>query len=211
MPTGNIHPSFAPIWHSLPERGWKSPHAHVEYEVENHTHMVMLGDGVQNFYVLDGLGVEDSIEEASEELRNAIERCDESRHKGHGRQHRKVGSREIMKACAEQLTQREFDREFHEVRWLQAMYKKWGGHIPALVFVPTEKDPEKWEVMIPDSQGNPQMYPLNNKDLQNVLPPATSDVTKKLPGYGYHRKHNAWSRGKRRLETLHRSLQKNGR
>ena len=73
----NCHPSYLPLWDSVPERGPRSPHAYVEspvyrtvrFSIElmrnivtEHTHMLLLGDGTDNAIAQRNGNVEDFAE-----------------------------------------------------------------------------------------------------------------------------------------------------
>ena len=49
----------------------------------------------------------------------------------------------------------DYDTEFAHQIWLEKMYKKWHGHIPAAVLMPVE---EQWTMMLPDFRGDPNFY-----------------------------------------------------
>jgi len=132
------HPSFKPILERIGERGMYSPYAYVQWwpEGEPHGHMVQLGDG-QFFNVLSGGG---SIEGAAEELSEALMRCDEDRYEGHGKSHSKEDAENAFRGAIVQLMNQDYDRQWIYNKWMQAMHKKWGGHIPALVIQPGHED-----------------------------------------------------------------------
>ena len=185
MPTNNWHPSFQPLVNRVQERGMYSPHAYVSYEVDGHRHQVMLGDGRGYNDFRDG----GSIEEATEELIENVEKCTEDRHFDkdgvpHGKKHNVDGS-EVHKVAMEQLLTTEYDREFTENKWKQQMHKVWGGHIPAAVMVPREDDPTKWEMLIPDVEGNARKVPIRDGLMDSTLPEPTPETANKQIGYGY--------------------------
>lgn len=184
MPTNNYHPSFAPLRRNINERGMYSVWAHIEYEVDGHTHVNMIGDGKENAIALGG-----SVEMVVEELVQIIEDCDENKHvdnKGvsHGKKHNIDGG-EVSKQAFEQLFTTEFDTEHWEQKWLQQMYKVWGGHIPAAVIVPKEENPEEWEMLIPDVQGGAIRVDIRDHLLDGTLPTPTSETANKQLGYGW--------------------------
>ena len=184
MPTHNWHPSFAPLRRNINERGMYSVWAHVDYEVDGHTHVVMVGDGRENALVVGG-----SVEEVVEELVQVIEECDENKHidqhgNPHGIKHNADGG-EVSKAAFEQLFTTEYDTEHHEQKWLQMMHKAWGGHIPAAVIVPKEENPEEFELLIPDVEGNARRVPIRDHLLDGSLPPPSPETANKQLGYGY--------------------------
>ena len=186
MPTNNWHPSFQPLVHRINERGMHSPHAYVWYEVDGHRHQVMLGIPEKGYNDFRDGG---SIEEATEELIENLETCSEDRHIGrdgvpHGRKHNVDGSA-VHKAAMKQLLTTEYDREYTENKWKQQMYRVWDGHIPAAVMVPREDDPSKWELLIPDVEGNARRVPMRNGVMDDALPTPTPETANKLLGYGW--------------------------
>jgi hypothetical protein len=175
------HPSFKPLLDRIPERGQYSPWAVVEWETwEGHTHMVMVGDGKDSAIRLGG-----SIEDQAEELVEAMQMCSPDRHKGHGQYHNSDQFRDAYKSAIDQLLSRRYDAERIHAIWLQQMYKKWGGHIPAAVILPTNETISEWQVMIPDHRGDAHFYDVRD-GVNTALNEAAGDpgnVTKAPIGY----------------------------
>lgn len=180
IPEDNLyHPSFMPILTRVRERGFRSPWAYVVYEPPNrHSHAIMLGDGEMNVYVQEGIdSVEVAAQDAGEQLAEAILLCSRDRHDGHGRKHSQFDAEMAFKAAFHQLVTKEFDRERAHTVWLRQMYDKWGGHIPAAVLVPDETDFEKWNMIVPDHRGDPEVRPLRKDAIE--IPPPTPDIAEK--------------------------------
>jgi hypothetical protein len=161
-----FHPSFQVLLDRIPERGMYSRYAYVEWwpRHEPHGHTVMLGDGKTNSLLEGG-----SLEEAAEELVEAIERCNSDRHRGHGRTHT-FSPNDVFPAALEQLQTSWYDREWVYHRWLQWMHEKWGGHMPAAVILPTEGE---WKMLVPDEMGDPIQHNIRPevvKQLGEVIP-----------------------------------------
>lgn len=162
----SYHPSFRPFLDRIQERGMYSPHAYVTYQFETHGHTVMLGDGQDYNVLADGGG----IEEAGEELVEAVARCNPDQHSGHGRTHGEEHFEWTFKAAVRQLATIEYDKQHVHARWLEKMYKIWGGHIPSVVIIPNENDMREWNVLIPDHLGGANIYPANTSALKDVIP-----------------------------------------
>jgi hypothetical protein len=208
MPTNNVHPSFKPIWDSIQERGPYSPHVSVQIEADQHTHILKLGNDQGWSEVAqrqaDGESIEESADSIAEELAEAVARCNDSRHEGHGRTHELPPFADIARSVMEQLTTTQYDREHAESRWKQMMFKKWGRrHMPAAVLVPKEGSMGHWELLIPDFKGDPFLYPLrDDSGLEDILPAPTPDRANKQLGYGYRA--TARESQDRKLRKLHR-------
>jgi hypothetical protein len=183
--------------------------AHIEYEVDGHNHLVMVGDGRENAIVVGG-----DVEGVVEELVQIIEDCDEYKHidqhgKPHGKKHNIDGG-EVSKAAFEQLFTTDFDTEHHEQVWLQMMFKKWRGHIPAVVIVPKEENPEEFELLIPGVDGTPYRVPIRDHLMDGVLPPPTPETANKQLGYGYKAVARE-SQDRKLARVLYEERQRNGR
>jgi len=141
----------------------KHKYAWVRYHPKgsNHEHMVILGDG--KILLTE-------IEEAAEELAESVMLCNEDRHKGRGIEHGQEEAEKAFKAAVEQIQTVDFDEYWEEIQRQIRVYKKWGGPPPAAVMLPSFDDPKKWEVMIPDSEGTPYMYDMDQKVLGDIVP-----------------------------------------
>lgn len=176
--TGNYHPSFQPIADQIKERGFHSPYAYVEYwpETWSHGHMVPAGDGeissVDYLAQTENLDVEGALEAIGEELAKAVAMCNLRRHKAHGRAHPEQDQEKAYRVAISQLVTKEFDIEWTYLDWRIRMYKKWGGHMPAAVVMPTNTEASRWQMMIPDSEGDPTFRGVRSDFAPNVLPPA---------------------------------------
>ena len=126
------HPSFLPLRDKIRERGAYSPFAYVQFQTqEGHGHHLMVGDGGDNL-----LAMGDSVEDIGEQLVAALAACSETKHKGHGRTHDPGQFRAAFAEAMDQLMSTPYDTDYLYQRWLEAMHKKWGGHIPAAVIMP---------------------------------------------------------------------------
>lgn len=191
-----FHPAFQKLIDRIPERGMYSPYAYVSWwpEGEDHAHHVPCGDGVENAFRDVGA----SLEDAGEELCSAVERCNPDRHKGHGRKH-EVSYKDVFSHALEQLQTSWYDREHVYKRWQQWTHKKWGGHMPAAVMMPTEGE---WKMIVPNEMAEPIMrdiHPAVAKELAEIIPMPTDENS--LPAeLGRHTKPR-WST-KRKLRHL---------
>lgn len=194
-----FHPSFRPLLNKFPERGKYSPWAYIEWETwEGHSHIVMVGDGKEN-----ALRVGGSIEDMAEELVEVMQICNPDRHKGHGRKHDSDQFKHAYKSGIEQLLERRYDAERMHAVWLQQMYAKWGGNIPAAVVMPSNEDFDQWQVLVPDHRGDPQFKKVRQEvalELGQLAPP-TKELTKAPLG---------WYRRPRRDEARLRNLMRKG-
>ena len=144
-----------------------SPHAYVTYQFETHGHTVKIGDNEgYNDLAHGGSG----IEEVAEELVEAVARCHPGRHDGHGKVHGEEHYEGAFKAAVRQLLTVAYDKQHAHARWLERMYKIWGGHIPAVVVIPNENDMREWNVVIPDHLGGANVYPIDRNVLKDVVP-----------------------------------------
>tara|TARA_Y100000310_G_scaffold329089_1_gene398334 strand:- start:2786 stop:3253 length:468 start_codon:yes stop_codon:yes gene_type:complete len=144
-----------------------------------------------------------SYEDAGEELAEALQRCNDQRHDGHGYVHSGAEIEEAYRMAILQLQTIDFDAERAEHEHNIAMHKKWGGPMPAAVIMPPADDPKKLEIIIPDKHGNPVAYDVKPHTLQDVIPlPTDKGATPDKSGIGW--------RTKRRLkpETKLRRLTK---
>ena len=175
------HPSFVPLISRIKERGYKSPYAYVSFEtLEGHAHHVPIGNGVDNLIEMG-----DSIEDVAGFLVDVLAVCNENRHNGHGRTHDTSQFKKAYASAVTQLLSTDFDTEYAHQVWLEKMYKKWGGHIPAAVLMPLE---EQWRLMIPDFRGDAKFYnikdgamdglPMPNED--NSVPAPIGHYTRPL-------------------------------
>jgi hypothetical protein len=51
--------------------------------------------------------------------------------------------------------------------------------------VPREDDPTKWEMLIPDVEGNARKVPIRDSLMDSTLPEPTPETANKQIGYGY--------------------------
>tara|TARA_R100000995_G_C3467168_1_gene116328 strand:- start:584 stop:1105 length:522 start_codon:yes stop_codon:yes gene_type:complete len=158
------HPSFVSLIPKINERGYRSPYAYVSFETEEgHIHHMPIGNGTDNLIVMG-----DSIEDIANEFIKVLAACNPSKHKGKGRQHNPSQYKDAYHAVITQLMNTDFDTEHAHQVWLEKMYKKWGGHIPAAVLMPVE---EQWQMVVPDFKGDPEFYKIKEGALDNLPMP----------------------------------------
>jgi hypothetical protein len=195
--SNNFHPSFVPLLKDIPETGYLSAWAYVEYWIGDHGHMHLVGDGEGND-IADGT---ETLEGAAEELASDVYACGDQEH-GKGQHHDVAHIEPAFKAALHQLQTKEYDRERAHQVWLQQMHRKWGGHMPAAVLIPTPEDVAKWQLLIPDHRGDPLFYDAGRNAIEVPTPQALGarfDADKGLWHVG-----TPWSPG-RRMEALTRA------
>jgi len=178
------------------ERGSNSPYASVEYDIpDSHIHHVPLGGGT------DRLG----IEEAAELLSEAILSCSEAKHDGHGRTHTQEDAEKAYHSAVFQLLTRNYDQEWVDLQQKIRAFKRWGGHPPKVVLMPSELDKQRWQMMVTTLEGTPHMTEITNsanEDLRSVIEVPNDTNSVKAP-IGYYRKPH-WTMN-RRLAHLRNS------
>lgn len=158
------HPSFIPLKHKINERGYKSPYAYISYETEEgHTHHLPIGNGIDNLITMG-----DSLEDIAGYFVDVLAACNENKHDGRGRNHNTDQFKKAYNSAIEQLLSTDYDTEFAHQIWLEKMYKKWHGHIPAAVLMPVE---EQWTMMLPDFKGDPHFYKVRKGAMDGVPVP----------------------------------------
>lgn len=141
-----------------------SPHAYVEYEPapdllgRSHKHLLQLGDGQEHFNY--------GIEDAAEELAEAVAVCDSDRHDGHGFKHSAAEVEEAYRVAVVQLLTRDFDAEDALLARNIRRRKKWGGPVPEAVLLPDVAG--GWSIMVTDQEGNPRLYKVR-RDMERYL------------------------------------------
>ena len=189
----SYHPSFLPLKDKIQERGPFSPYAQVEFWTKeghgHHTWSDSIGEGV-------------SVEDVAEVLVDAMQACGPERApdqngRFHGKTHDPAQLQDAYHSAVQQLLTRDYDTEWIYYKWLQYMYKKWGGHIPAAVIMPID---DQLKMLIPDELGDPHLYDVSDKSgLQDVIEPPTDENSVEAP-IGRYRKPK-WS-AERRLRHL---------
>ena len=131
-----FHPSFVPLIEKINERGYRSPYAYVSFDTkEGHVHHVPIGNGTDNLIAMG-----DSVEDVASFLIDAIAACHPDKHNGHGTTHDTSQFKKAYASAITQLLNTDYDTEYAHQVWLEKMYRKWGGHIPAAVLMPIEDD-----------------------------------------------------------------------
>mgnify|MGYP005818693285 FL=1 len=172
-----------------------SPHSYVTYEARpdslgrSHSHLVPMGDG--RVCVLE-------TEEACELLAEAVENCNTDRHDGHGTKHGSDEPEKAYKAGIEQLMTKDFEAEWQVLQRRIMLRDKWGGQPPEAVLFPTQDDPDKWKIVLPDRQtGAPVVYDVKEKALKGIVPtPEQAGAVPDKEGIGFRRKRRVGSAAK---------------
>jgi hypothetical protein len=107
-----------------------------------------------------------------EELAAAVAMCDPRRHKSHGRTHPEEDQEKAFRAAMRQLVTKEYDIEWIYLDWRIRMYKKWGGHMPAAVITPTDSEANRWQMMMPDAEGDPTFREVRSDFAPDLPTPA---------------------------------------
>ena len=148
----------------------------IEYEVmPGHIHQLIIDAGE--------LMTGDVIEELAGELAEAVLNCNDDRHQGHGRKHTMDDAQKAYSAAVQQLLITDFRNEQEELDRKIRIHKKWGGKVPAAVFMPDTVDDGKWNVMVPDDEGEPVMHRVRDGVLDDILPTPEQAGEKRDP-YG---------------------------
>ena len=170
-------------------------------EHEPHGHMLQIGDGVNP--------VEDAwvnIEDFATELAESVARCNEDRHQGHGRHHSPKDVQRAFSDATQQLLTKDFEAEHAELSHRAMVNKKWGGQAPAAVLFPDRDDPKKWRLVMPDGQGNPVLYNVKDKLMNEIVPsPSDKNADWDRAGVGWQ------ARRRLKPQTKLRRLQEKGR
>jgi len=139
---------------------------------ENHGHMILLSDD-QDPVTIRQLLVD--IEEWADELAGLFLQCNEDRHDQRGHKHSMDVVKRAYEASVFQLLTTDYPAEWEEIKRKERVFKKWGNkQPPAMVLQPTIEDPQKWEAIIPDKEGNPLLYGVRKGILDDMLDPRDS-------------------------------------
>ena len=157
-------------------RGLAHPYTHVNYEVDDHTHTVAT------------IGCDyDNVESVAEELVEAVLRCDEDRHDGHGIKH-DVDEEAIYKDAIFQLNTRDYFEEYLVLQRKIEHYQMWGGQPPAVVFLPDPEDIEQWVMMVTHPiTGLPKTYEVP-KHMLDAAPPDPKKYARSSSGNIWYRR-----------------------
>lgn len=131
------------------------------------------------------------IEDVAGALAEAVLRCHEDRHNGHGYQHKPDEAEKAYRSAVEQLltkSNEEFEAEHEELLRKIRLYKKWGGHPPAAVLLHTQDAPDELKVMVTDKNGDPWMYKANPAMAEVMPSPKYTGATPDPVGVGFLRK-----------------------
>ena len=135
-----------------------------------HNHQVLLSDG--SVPLAD---IFSDVEGCAEELAEAVLRCNEGRHKGHGQTHPGNEAQKAFKAAVEQLLTTDFAVEWQEIQDGIRKHKLWGGPVPSAVLGFSPDDPKTERLIMPDKNGNPVVYDIKNP--VGLLPPPEEGKT----------------------------------
>ena len=183
----------------MPERLYRTPNntmlRAVEYQEEgwNHAH---------HWYgtIEPGMSVGELIEEAANELLDAIEHCSPLRHEGHGRFHSHVNQKKVAEEVTNQILSRDIAAELEEIERKIRVYKRWGNkQPPKAVLFPDEHDPTELKLMVVDNEGSPYIY-KTNKRAKDMLPPPVDGKTAHKTEFGWRTKRR-W-KGSTRLRRM---------
>ena len=173
-----------------------SPYTYVEWwpQDEPHGHILQIGDGVNRILDVD-------TEEWADELAEALQRCQK-------KEHSHEDEKQAAMIAFHQLQTVDYDAEWEDLQRNIRNYQKWGGHMPSVVFMPDRVDPRKWQIMVPDKNGDPVVYDDRKGVLADIIPPP--DSSNSLPdkeGVTYLTKPK-WS-AKRKLAHLYKKEHSN--
>lgn len=187
MPGAPTHPGLLDLARTRRERDeavqmprdLTHPWVHVSYECDSHTHIV-------NNLKYDPKGsFGEFLEDSANDLAEAILRCEPSRHNGHGQHHDTEHAQKAYSAAVRQLQERDYYREFVELKLKAYHFALWGGHPPEVVLQPNPEDPSEWLYFKKDSwTGIPEVRRIG--DVAEMGPP---DPKKYARGkYGFYRR-----------------------
>jgi|TARA_Y100000296_G_C5175764_1_gene259962 hypothetical protein len=189
-----FHPSFLPLLERIEETKMYSKYAFVEWETwEGHSHMILVGDGQVNSIALGA-----TMEDMGLDLINAMQICNPDRHKDHGKSHNPAQFSDAFKAAMNQLMTMPFDAMYAHQVWLEAMHKKWGGHIPAAVLMPID---EQWSMIVPDHKGDPHTYEVR-EGILDFLPLDSPGNTEEAPIGKYYKLTPEQEKFRKMMRTL---------
>lgn len=141
---------------------------YVEYwpSASKHAHQVILSYGLTPLADIFG-----DIEGCAEELAEAVLRCNEGRHKGHGQTHPGIEAEKAFRAAIVQLTTKDYEAEWLDLQHKIATYRLWGGPPPAAVLTFSPDDPKVTQLVLPDKGGKPVVYEIQSKRVEGLMPP----------------------------------------
>jgi hypothetical protein len=147
----------------------------VEYwnKAENHGHMLLIKNDDEPLSMNVILG---DIEEYADELAGMFLKCDNERHKGKAHKHSPDTPKLAYEAAVFQLLTVDYSEEWEEIQRKMRAHKKWNGTVPAMVMMPSIDDPKDWQAVIPNSEGDPYLYPLRKGILDDILDPRDSST-----------------------------------
>ncbi len=147
----------------------------------------------------------DSIEDVASFLVDSIAACHPDKHNGHGTKHDTSQFKKAYASAITQLLNTDYDTEYAHQVWLEKMYKKWGGHIPAAVLMPIE---DQWRMIIPDFKGDAHVHNVREGALDHLpMPNEENSVAHQLviTGQSLKRRSKLWQ-GNHRHSITHQEL-----
>jgi hypothetical protein len=149
---------------------------------EAHGHLLLLKSDDESFGLRELLV---DIEEWADELAGMFLQCNEDRHGGRGHNHSTDVVRRAYEAAVFQLLTTDYQMEWEEIKRKERIFKKWGNkQAPAMVLQPAADDPNKWQALIPDKEGDPHLYDVRNNVINDILDPRASSKPNKY-GLGW--------------------------
>ena len=147
-----------------------------EIELEGHSHQVFADRR------------SDGIEGGADMLAESVANCSPDKHDGHGRHHSHEDIENAYKEAIKQFLTRDVVEDFVQIRHKILMYQKWGGHMPGFMVMPNAEDPNKWQAMAPDEEGNPVLYDLKGNPMDLADPRETKARPDDTMGWKYARR-----------------------
>jgi hypothetical protein len=123
------------------------------------------------------------LESLAAELAEMFYKCGDQSH-GKGIRHSHEQIQLAYEAAVFQLLTTDYQLEWSEIKRNEMLYKKWGGPMPAMVLLPSIEDPQKWEALIPDKEGDPHLYQVRKGILEDIMDPRESSKPNKY-GLGW--------------------------
>ena len=156
-----------------------------------HGHQLLIADGSMPENEMWAIIAAD-MEGYAAEFAEVILVCNPTKHGGRGRTHTHKDAQKAFTAAMQQLLTRDYRAEWADQLRKEAMFKKWGGHMPAAVISYHPENPKQETLMVPDKQGNPVWYNIGKKRhvLKDILdrPREGKNAVKHPTGLGWMRK-----------------------
>ena len=164
---------------------------YIEYNAGDHNHI--LSFDAFEFTGLAGDALEEIAISLAEELADAVARCTNERHKGHGRVHTAHQANEAFRQGIHQVLTTDYAAEERRRVLKVFAYKRWGGPVPKAILLPDRDEPKKMNAIITNEQGDPFVYAVKDKRINELMvPPEKGKAIPDKEGIG-------WRVDKRRL------------